>query len=333
MKTKQTKIFTKELLKGKILTVIGIMSPENMGITLPHEHLATRHQGPDVDIVDLDLVIGDIKKYIAAGGQTLVEMSNERIGRDPAALKRVSEETGLNVIMGCGYYKDAWIPFESIKKTADFIAQEIITDIFAGIEVDGECVHAGHIGEIGISRTMTKFEENSLRGAVRAQKATGAALSIHFDLDAEESEHEYVVKILEEELVDTRRVVINHIISKLDNIDRIINLAKQGFNITLDHFGLDIDTRMEKLVDTPFEEQVITIKELLRLGLIDHLMLSQDTCFKTCLSANGGHGYTRILKEIVPFLHRLHVNEYDIERLIMHNARKVFTFGGRFPSY
>ena len=42
-------------------------------------------------------------------------------------------------------------------------------DIFKGVEADGEYIHAGHIGEIGISPIMTQDEENSLRGACRTQ--------------------------------------------------------------------------------------------------------------------------------------------------------------------
>lgn len=330
---KSSGVYTKELLRGQILTVKGIMSPEKMGMTLPHEHLIIKHQGPDVDIVDVDLVIEDIKKYVAAGGRTLVEMTNEKIGRDPAAFKRISEETGLNVIMGCGYYKDAWIPYEARNKTADVIAQEIVNDIFIGVPVDGEYIHSGQIGEIGISRNMTQIEENSLRGSARAQKATGAALSIHFDFNTTDREYDHILKILDEEGVDNHRVVFNHVMAKIDDIDRIIRLAKTGVNLTFDNFGIEIDDRMVKFMSIPMEEQLVTIKALLKFGLIDHMMLSQDVCFKGCLTANGGFGYTHLLDHIVPFLHKLNINDYDIERMIIFNARKVFTFGGRYPSY
>lgn len=326
--------FNKMDWKGKIMTVNGLLPAEVMdGYALAHDHLINRHQGPDVDIDDIEAVIKDMKTYYELGGRTIIEQSNERIGRDPKGLKRISTETGVNVIMGCGYYKEAWMPFETLSKSIEEMAQEIYNDIVIGVDVDGERIHAGHIGEIGVSRNITETEERSLRASVRAQNLTGAAISIHFDLDALPSEHDYVVSILEDENADPRRIVINHIVSKLDNIDEIIKLTKKGYNITLDHFSLDVDERMVMLIDTPFEEQMVTIKELLRLGLIDHLMLSQDTCFKQCLTCNGGKGYTRIINDVIPYLRKLHVNEYDIDRITIHNARKVFTLGGRFPSY
>jgi len=55
------------------------------------------------------------------GGKTLVEQSNERIGRDPVALKSISKKTGVNVIMGCGYYKDEWMPCDVKDKTIEDI--------------------------------------------------------------------------------------------------------------------------------------------------------------------------------------------------------------------
>ena len=320
-------------LKGKILSINDLMSPEDMGITLPHKNLISKRRDLDINKDDKELLIKNVKLFHAEGGRTIIDMGNERIKRNPKVLREIAEETGVNIIMGTGQYKDTGEPFKEESKPVEVIAQQIYQDIIEGLEVDGERIHSGHIGEIVISRNLTEIEKKFLRASARVQKITGAALSIHFDLDAPDNVYEYVVKILEEEMIDTRRLVINNIISRLDNVDKIVYLAKKGFNITLGHFGLDVDPGMKKLINTTSEEQIITIKELLRLGLIDHLMLLQGVCFKVPISVNSGCGYTRILSEIVPYLRRIHVNEYDIDRMITHNARRVFSFGGRFPSY
>ena len=119
-----------------------------------------------------------------------------------------------------------------------------------------------------------------------------------------------------------------------DHIDRIINLAKRGYNVTFDNFGIDlVDDRMTKYVDTTREEQIVTIRELIRRGMVDHIMLSNDVCFKACFSINGGKAYMNVQEDVVPLLEKLHTNPYDIERITRFNVRKVFTFSGRFPSY
>ena len=70
-------------------------------------------------------------------------------------------------------------------------------------------------------------------------------------------------------------------------MERLLRLAAQGINIGFE-FGIDIDPRMKDLIDTTMEEQVVSIKEMIRLGLINHLILSQDVCFQSALKKMAG---------------------------------------------
>src|SRR6185436_14874247 len=71
-----------------------------------------------------------------AGGQTFVDPTNR-----PLALARVARATGLNIIMGSGYYVAAAHPADMDRRTADDIARELVTDLTEG--VDGTGVRAG----------------------------------------------------------------------------------------------------------------------------------------------------------------------------------------------
>ena len=44
------------------------------------------------------------------GGRTVVDPTNLGIGRDPSALQRISRRTGLNIVMGAGFYLEASHP-------------------------------------------------------------------------------------------------------------------------------------------------------------------------------------------------------------------------------
>ena len=44
------------------------------------------------------------------GGQTVVDPTNASLSRDPLALARISRATGLNIVMGAGYYVAAAHP-------------------------------------------------------------------------------------------------------------------------------------------------------------------------------------------------------------------------------
>ena len=70
-----------------------------------------------------------------AGGSTLVDLTLEEIGRDPAALRRVAEASGVTIIMGCGHYRDPYLNRDWFDRHAvDAIADEIVADIEEGSE-------------------------------------------------------------------------------------------------------------------------------------------------------------------------------------------------------
>ena len=88
-------------------------------------------------------------------------MSHRGLHPQPAALARVSEATGVQVVMGCGWYHDRWYP-ELINTTStDALAELIVRDLAEG--VDGTGIRPGIIGEIGVR----KIREKSLRQTAR----------------------------------------------------------------------------------------------------------------------------------------------------------------------
>ena len=123
---------------GKVLTVLGPIEPANVGVTTTHEHLfidftpvltppepATElrlmheevglenlgwiryHWTSNIDnlqLLDEEVTIREAGHYYKAGGGTVVDVTSNGLRRDPRALVRVSRATGLNVVMGAGYY-------------------------------------------------------------------------------------------------------------------------------------------------------------------------------------------------------------------------------------
>ena len=198
-------------LTGKVQTVLGPILPEGLGVTLPHEHIvcdgrswfvepseatakAMAHHPVTLDILwwlryhffqnwdDLQLLdeeeaIDETLHFKYAGGNSIVELSNIGLGRDPMALARISGATGLNVIMGSGYYIAASHGPDMDAKTEEDIAEEIVRDVTEG--VGDTNIRAGIIGEIGTSWPITKNELKSLRAAARAPRITGAPLTGH----------------------------------------------------------------------------------------------------------------------------------------------------------
>ena len=157
-------------------------------------------------LTDVDLAIQELEYFKAAGGQSVVEQSSQSIGGDPVALKRISEGTGINIVATTGYYSPV-LPEDIDDLSIDQLADRLIEEVTEGFE--GTDIRAGIIGEIGTSWPLTWSEAKTLRAAARAQRSTGAALSIHpspWDRHALE-----LVDIVEAEGVNPYRIVICHL--------------------------------------------------------------------------------------------------------------------------
>ena len=59
---------------------------------------------------DVDVAIREMKSYLAAGGRSVIDPTNEGIGRNPVALRRISEATGVHIVMGAGLVPRALLP-------------------------------------------------------------------------------------------------------------------------------------------------------------------------------------------------------------------------------
>ena len=140
-----------------------------MGTTLTHEHIFLdiwKEYGREGVLNDLDLAVRELDDYVDAGGATVIDCTSIEIGRDPQGLVRVSERTGLNIVMGTSHYRHPYLDREWFDRhDTGWIAQGLIDDITVG--VGG--IRAGIIGEIATERIwITTAEERSFRAAARA---------------------------------------------------------------------------------------------------------------------------------------------------------------------
>lgn len=303
--------------EGKVMTVNGLIPASTMGITLPHEHLLIVHKFNYLDLTDEATAITELGYYADAGGKTLAEASAIGIGRNPEGLKRISTATGINVIMCAGYYKDLWIPDSIKNKTIGQLSEIIINDIKNGING----IHAGFI-KIAVSKPITPFEEKVLIAAAHAQKATGAALDVHFDGDhATVAEKHHVLDVVENEGVDLTRVYISHNVPYLDWVNDFVSLAKRGCYLSFDMLGLEVRVVFERE-----RELAETLNALIDEGYLEQILISQDVCFSVCYVKNDGYGYAHILNNILPELKASGITDEEISTIMVENPKRLFPF-------
>lgn len=342
------------LRSGQVMTVTGTIPTSELGVTLMHEHilndcrcwwhapktadrqyladsfvcieiLSELRQDPfvnkhNITLDDEPLAILELKDFAAHGGRTVVEPTCQGIGRDPRALKRIAEASGLNIIMGAGYYLGSSHPAKVAGMSIDQIADEIVQEATVG--VDGTDIKIGLIGEIGVSADFTAEEEKSLRAAARAQMRTGLPLMIHlpgwFRLGHK------VLDIAEEEGAELRHTVLCHMNPSHDDLGYQQELASRGAFLEYDMIGMDF-FYADQQVQCPSDEEVArAIVRLVAEGFIDRILLSHDVFLKMMLTRYGGNGYAYILKHFLPRLKRHGLSDRELEILMCDNPRSVF---------
>jgi len=347
---------SRDQLRGNVQTVLGLISPEDLGITLPHEHLmidarvyyrepelisdmplarqqislknlnwVRHHQLHSMDNLILDdeqEAIEEAMLFKLEGGSTVVDCSNRDHKRDPRALARIAKATGINVIMGSGYYVWPAHGAEMDTKTEDEILQEFVQDITEGVDDTG--IQAGIIGELGTSSPLHPNELKVLHAGARAQQITGAPICIH--APRYEADPLKVVKILVDAGADPRRIIMCDIDRTLLTHERRCELAQTGCYLEYDHFG-QLDYYFMPEIDMPNDRcRINEIIQLIEAGYSNQILISQDICFKTMRSRYGGHGYAHILKYVVPTMRIKGMSEEQIHILLAENPKRILTF-------
>ena len=72
--------------------------------------------------------------------------------------------------------------------------------------------------------------------------------------------------------------------------------------------------------------RIRTLKEQIRRGNLERIMISQDVCFKICLTKWGGHGYAHILENIVPRLRQEGITEEQIRTILVENPKRFLAW-------
>ena len=356
---------TTETMTGKVLTVRGAIDPEELGTTIMHEHLflallktvapdentpiseyalwdqkvsldnlhLARARKPIRDnwiLSDEDAAIEEAMEFRKLGGHSMVEVTSTGLHRDPVAMLRVSNATGLNVVMGSGWYQKLYHPDNMDDLTVEDMADVIIADITVGVGDTG--IRSGIIGEVGIEGDPIEPNEvKSLQASVRASRATGAAISLHQGgLGREKLQ---TMAIMGEEGVDPSRVIYGHCDSVADDLPLLLELLDQGVYIQFDNMGR-VGVPLDLKPPNPKEHFaaalnaliVAAIPQLIEAGYADRLLLSQDVCTKVQLKRYGGTGYSYLLETFLPHLRNRGVSEAHIRMMMVDNPKRVLTF-------
>ena len=249
-------------------TVLGDISESDLGVTLAHEHIccyseyAYRMAGKDY--LDKDALADTATVYLKElkkkyGLATFVDCTPINIGRDVELLKRISEQSEINIICSTGfYYTDEPVLYNT---SAEQLCKYMVADAYA--------VNAGIIKCAVENEAITRFGEKLLRACAKAHLCLGLPIVLHSNANNRNALK--ALEILFLEGVNPNAVTVGHL-SDTDDLEYVKSIASYGCFIGLD--------RLYKNTSEEYvSKKTQSILELCKAGYEDQILLSHDALF------------------------------------------------------
>jgi phosphotriesterase-related protein len=267
---------------ASVESVTGPIEADELGVTLIHEHLRTwddavHFQWPHAETAredephsvpqggDFDEAVKAARSAVELGVRTIADPTAMFLGRDVSFMRRVAEETGLQVVPCTGVYTYDHLPLFLSSRTPEQIADLFVHDIENGIQ--GTEIKAGFIKCAADEPGLIENVEKLHRAAAQASVRTGTPIMAHSRPASDTATRQ--IEIFLEEGVEPAKVQIAHM-GDTDDLDQIERILETGVWIGLDRYGLEMYL--------PFESRQTTTLALLERGYANRIFLSADSC-------------------------------------------------------
>jgi phosphotriesterase-related protein len=318
-----------------INTVTGRARPEELGMTLVHEHLLLGYPGWYMDAIAprhvrseaLARAVDRMAELRSEGVSTFLDPCPMDLGRDVEFMAEVAQRSGMRIICTTGAYKEN----EGLTYTFGALPVEEITEIYVkelteGIGSSG--IRAGLLKAATGSNQVTNYEQKLLTAAGRAAAHVGCPVLTHTD-DASCGLEQ--IDILVAQGVPPHRLLIGHSDGRDDHAYHR-SLADRGAYVGFDRFGI------ETLI--PDQKRIESVYAMVKAGYTRSICLSHDSvCNWLGRPIFGGHmivtpeqiGMTlpnwhpmHLFKNVLPVLKDRGVTDADLETIFVENPRRYF---------
>ena len=311
----------------EIMTVRGPIPADQMGMTLPHEHLIVDFMGSGPGPSDrydqetaFRAILPHLERLKAAGCATLIENTPAYIGRDAAFLHRLSKASGLHILTNTGLYgaaEDKYLPPFVYDETPEELARRWLTEWTEGIGATG--IRPGFIKSGADKGPLSEIDAKLVRAAALTHRKSGLAIAIHTS-DAVGARDE--LRILKEEGVGPEAFVWIH--AQNADSDVHVELARQGVWVSLD--GINV-ANLDRYRDW--------VVNLWRENLLGRVLISHDDGWSVAefnandpfarLGDGNGLPFDTILSRFLPKLREAGMGPDEIHRLTVENPSEAFS--------
>ena len=317
----------------KVHTVLGPISPEQVGTASMHEHVIWAKSGwqyaPEAqELYDPPQVFKQLydalTDYRKAGGKTIVDCSGVCMGRDVELYASLSKVSGVNIVACTGFWaQENLVPY-FLSKDIDYFQEMFTRELTQGMGMTK--VKAGIIKVGNGKQGIRPFEEKTYRAAARASRETGAAIITHGINFAMQQ-----VKILLEEKADPERVVISHCDAAYNlDFERDKEIARKGFYVGYDHIGYEPEWSPMPYAMSD-AKRIELCKAFIDAGYAKNLVIACDAepCrigWEAPGAQPASQGYAHLLRSFAPRLKAQGLPEETMHLLLVETPKNILQF-------
>ena len=300
----------------ELITTLGPMTRDRLGMILPHEHVFVDLRTPDqpgyaeaepADVVRL--MAPEIERIKALGVTALVECSTGGVGRRADIDRAVSQATGLPIVVPTGNYREPWIPAWVADASEAALRDWMLAELTDQIEASG--VRAAWIKLSAGDDGITELEARILRAAAAAARRTNAVIGSHTIKGRVVMDQ---LDIIEAAGYDPSRFISIHTQLEPDPAMHLA-VARRGAWIEFNSIG-----------NTEDDWNIDLIHRVLDAGFVDQLLLSHDRGWYDPAKPGGGEPkpYTHLSEVLIPKLMQSGIDDETIVRLTHDNPFNAF---------
>ncbi len=307
---------------SEVVTVLGSIRPEELGVTDAHDHLFLRSPAlPGQDFDDVDRAIEEVTGAARTGLQAIIELTPIGLGRQPASMRAVARATGVHIVAATGYHRDAhypeghWVRQASVEQ----LEQRILADLRQGMHPDdwlnaapADAACAGVIKAGASYQRITALEERRLVAAATGSREMGAPILVHTEIGT--CGHE-IIDLLLREGVKADRVILGHL-DRNPDFELHAEIAARGVMLEYDTPG--------RIKYRPDSQLIDLIASMTEAGHGGQLLLGLDLGQRDYHQAyGGGPGLSYLTRVFAPRLGK-RVGEAAVQSILVDNAARAF---------